>query len=477
VVDNPKTVEKTIVYVDNKAHLMKARWTIIKQLMMYNGFTKPQARKLIRRYDASIRQADQDQIFADFKDPDGSCRIVVATVSLGMGMDLPDVERIVQFGLPPSPNLSDIWQRFRRAMRKREGQGVAYIFVPYWAFDRLGSEDKQPRRQVRPSRRTQQRLQPFVPAVRSGLRAMELVEGENDSDAASVRSDASVVSQDSEAAQAQQEEEAQLTVETVQHQSLFDITHRVKWTKQDLVQREKLSPVFMEWLNSPCFRKPILDYLQEPDDDDLEYKRPVEKDVCCNACNYALHRVIQVPPRDKQKDKPTETSVAGIAATLLSRWCTQRAQDLVPDTARRYDLAGEWWMDEKIQYEVARSFSKAKVRDGRRELRYSTVDEMREEIPGLEHWEYITVRSGGQHLLSFCLDNLDLVYEMHQTQKQARAARKKQPAAPAPVQQPPTPGLPVPTTPGSASKRGPGSDPEDEPSLKRRREGHPAGTL
>jgi len=95
--------------------------------MMYNGFAKPQAPKLIRRYDASILQADQDQIFADFKDPDGSCRIVVATVSLSMGMDLPDVERIVQFGLPPSPNLSDIWQRFRRAMRKREGQGVACI--------------------------------------------------------------------------------------------------------------------------------------------------------------------------------------------------------------------------------------------------------------------------------------------------------------------------------------------------------------
>jgi ATP-dependent helicase YprA (DUF1998 family) len=34
-----------------------------------------------------------------------------------MGMDLPDVERVVQFGLPPAPSLSDIWQRFRRAMR------------------------------------------------------------------------------------------------------------------------------------------------------------------------------------------------------------------------------------------------------------------------------------------------------------------------------------------------------------------------
>ncbi|OIW29415.1 hypothetical protein CONLIGDRAFT_324738 [Coniochaeta ligniaria NRRL 30616] len=112
----------------------------------------------------------------------------------------------------------------------------------------------------------------------------------------------------------------------------------------------------MDWLNSSYSRQPILDYLQEPEDDDLEYKRPVEKGLCCNACNNDLHRVPAVPAREKENDKPTETSVAGVAAKLLSDWCSQRAQDLVSGEARLYDLAGEWWMDENLQYEVARSF-------------------------------------------------------------------------------------------------------------------------
>ncbi|KAK3376190.1 hypothetical protein B0T24DRAFT_618179 [Lasiosphaeria ovina] len=86
----------------------------------------------------------------------------MATVSLGMGMDLPDVIRVVQFGLPRTPSLSDIWQRIRRALRNKEkasrqgfSQGTAYIFVPYWAFSQLGSlekpatKPKAPRRQPR----------------------------------------------------------------------------------------------------------------------------------------------------------------------------------------------------------------------------------------------------------------------------------------------------------------------------------------
>lgn len=37
---------------------------------------------------------------------------------------------------------------------------------------------------------------------------------------------------------------------------------KVKWTKQDISQREKLDPVFMAFMNASCFRKFALEYLQ-----------------------------------------------------------------------------------------------------------------------------------------------------------------------------------------------------------------------
>lgn len=144
--DTTMLVKKTIVYVDNKSQLAAARYTLIRHLMSICGFTKSQARALVKRYDADVRPVDKDLIFSDFSREDGQCRIIVATVSLGMGMDIPDVERVVQFGLPPDGSLTDFWQRARRAMRKKDGQGIAYFFFPYWCFNRLGSAEAVPRR-------------------------------------------------------------------------------------------------------------------------------------------------------------------------------------------------------------------------------------------------------------------------------------------------------------------------------------------
>lgn len=140
------SIPKTIIYVDSKPQLIKARWTLLKHLRDACGFSKLYSRKVIRRYDADVRDADKDLIFSDFANEHTDCRIAFVTVSLGMGMDLPDVVRVVQFGLPPGASLSDSWQRIRRAMRDKrmvgQKQGTAILFVPYWAFDFLGMKGR-----------------------------------------------------------------------------------------------------------------------------------------------------------------------------------------------------------------------------------------------------------------------------------------------------------------------------------------------
>jgi len=198
---------KTIIYFDSKGKLIVARYLLIKELVTKHGFTKERARKIVRRFDADVRAADQDILFDDFAREDGECRIMLATVSLGMGMDLPDVERVVQFGPPPSLGIPDVVQRFRRAMRGREikqrCQGIAYFFVPYWWFDHLGYDEKEKevekakakvakeaakaaaKRAVLPRSRGLR----FAPAVQSRLREMTLADRGSD-DEGSVTSQA-----------------------------------------------------------------------------------------------------------------------------------------------------------------------------------------------------------------------------------------------------------------------------------------------
>ena len=69
-----------------------------------------------------------------------------------------------------------------------------------------------------------------------------------------------------------------LTLEaSVDSQCLFDFGKKVKWTKQDISQREKLDSVFMAFMNASCLCKFALEYLQEDvNNPDLEYRRPLD---------------------------------------------------------------------------------------------------------------------------------------------------------------------------------------------------------
>jgi superfamily II DNA/RNA helicase len=55
-----------------------------------------------------------------------------------MGIDIPDIEAVIQWDIPTSSDIKDLWQRIGRAVRKYGLLGIAALFVPYWMFDRLG---------------------------------------------------------------------------------------------------------------------------------------------------------------------------------------------------------------------------------------------------------------------------------------------------------------------------------------------------
>jgi hypothetical protein len=57
------------------------------------------------RYGAGVRGVDNDIIFNKMRE-ETDCRIILATVSLGMELDLAGIIRVVQFGLPKTASLA-----------------------------------------------------------------------------------------------------------------------------------------------------------------------------------------------------------------------------------------------------------------------------------------------------------------------------------------------------------------------------------
>jgi superfamily II DNA helicase RecQ len=143
--DAPESIDKTIVYIDSKAQLHRARNHLVKYIRNL-GYSTRQASLIIRRYDADTCPDDQKRLYDDFRGPRSECRVILATVSLGMGMDIPDVMRVVQYGQLLSRDLADLWQRFGRTVRDGRQQGKAYFFPPYWYFDLLGTNTAAPKR-------------------------------------------------------------------------------------------------------------------------------------------------------------------------------------------------------------------------------------------------------------------------------------------------------------------------------------------
>ncbi|EAQ90766.1 hypothetical protein CHGG_02701 [Chaetomium globosum CBS 148.51] len=213
------------------------------------------ARKVVRRFDADVRPTDKEIIFKDFTNLDTNCRIIVATVSLGMGMDIPDVRPVIQFGIPPSTSIADIWQRIRRAVRKQpvDGrvQGIAYLFILYWAFDHLGSVEKQkPAARKRPQPRRAQR-QPNAAVVSSRLQLMTLVDDESDNDAGGHASAVTQASQDTIVSESQAPAvPEELTLEaTISSQCLFDFT-----TKGEKPSTGSLAGHALKHISSWCIK-------------------------------------------------------------------------------------------------------------------------------------------------------------------------------------------------------------------------------
>ena len=153
-VPTPEQIPKAIVFVDSRVGVGEAARCLRRLLVHSTSKTSNSARysenrsgidrgdvnTVVEEFTSTVAQHDKDVRYAEFKSASSQIRIMVATTSLGMGVNVPDVERVVVWRFPLGKDLGDVWQRLGRGGRGPGRRSEGFIFLPYWAFDSQGKE-------------------------------------------------------------------------------------------------------------------------------------------------------------------------------------------------------------------------------------------------------------------------------------------------------------------------------------------------
>ena len=120
---SPSEIIKTMVFLDGLSEACNLASTLIELIPKHLYEDEPD---LVAEYTNGLTAKRQSYSMDLFQK--GICRILVCTEACGMGVDVADVERVVQWGITPRVNLSMIMQRMGRAARKSHIQGVGILF-------------------------------------------------------------------------------------------------------------------------------------------------------------------------------------------------------------------------------------------------------------------------------------------------------------------------------------------------------------
>ncbi|KAI0845842.1 hypothetical protein F5Y00DRAFT_161033 [Daldinia vernicosa] len=342
--DAATSIDKAIVFIDNFNRLIGARHYLLN-VAIGLGLSPDEAASLIRAYhDVHTRPNDRKRLFNDFAKEDSRCRIILATVSRGMGMDFRNVKRVVQYGPIASGNLADLIQRFGEAAQDAETQSTAYFFPPYWYLDLLGltkaEAGEAPSRNVTSKAKPAQRNYPkIVGAEDSGT-------------------ESSISTLSSTVASIASGEIALPRVDPTLGQ--FGIINPKTWSEAEENYREKLQseqPDIYGFVNASCFRKYMLQFLQQPEDDNLEGAKTVPTTKCCNACHNELGRLPRLPPKPPTDRAPKKGSVQWFALQEIDAFCDKQAEIIFASLNCRVKVPGGVLMPYKRQWKVANAFT------------------------------------------------------------------------------------------------------------------------
>jgi hypothetical protein len=120
----PWLIPKTLVFIDDRMACCALTTELINKFP--ERLRGREAREIICEYHSTMSAQALERNLLALRE--GICRIMVCTDAVGMGLDVPDIERVVQWRVPQWMTLASWWQRAGRAARDPEYSGVAIIY-------------------------------------------------------------------------------------------------------------------------------------------------------------------------------------------------------------------------------------------------------------------------------------------------------------------------------------------------------------
>jgi hypothetical protein len=318
-------VPKTVIFIDGRSKITAAMlylrlciFNLVKERAVdaEDAATITAVTDIIQEFTARVAIHDRTVRWEKFVRPDSPIRIIIATTVLGTGVNISDIDRVVVWNFPLDRTLSELWQRLGRGGRAPGRMSKAYVFLPYWVFDKLGhNPTKMPvilRSVPRPGRKQSKALGPS--------RLQQSFTPGDVSDAESVGS------------QDESQEHGQADC------SEQSIPGKVTWTVSDISRRATLLEDNPEWsamVNCNCHREAILKHLGE-----IDYSsHRVPAVVCCSACNPLIHPVMaSAPPQPARLVRPKGNTIAGVALQYIEQWARDRVEEVYASVDRRCAL-------------------------------------------------------------------------------------------------------------------------------------------
>jgi len=413
----PEQIPKTIIFIDGRQSVQEAAAYLQRALLAKtstfapgNQYTTDANNKtrcvtnVVQVYTARVQEYDRTIRYEEFKKSSSAIRIMVATTSLGMGVNVPDVGQVVLWKFPITKSLADHWQRLGRGGRGYGRTSKGYIFLPYWAFNTEGvnkPENEQPQLQPdAPQKATRRPYRNRLPADRAIARS-QLANGHTPGDASDTESISS-----------------QISASTQAPAPVNKATTTKFWSKAEMSHRAGLSAVWMEMINGICHRKAFLTYLGE-NKLPLQVKTRVPPDQCCSRCNPALLPTLtQAPDTPQPITQPRSGSRPYIALTLINKWAATQAEALC-GVNRRFPLPPDGYMNKLCRWQLAYIY---KLRPDFWDT--LTFDRLCIKAPLLQTWPYR--EKAGDLLVEQLQDFVQKVDNLYTEMMDARNAKKQQ---------------------------------------------------
>jgi len=125
-----KPVKKTLIYFDSIATLGCMLFHL-RRLLVVAGYPADSVKYVVQGYFSDRTPGAKSRVYRAFLD--GRAMVVCATEAFGMGMDIPDIDWVYNWGIPRS--MSSLIQRFGRGARGKCRTAVCTLILPQYCKD------------------------------------------------------------------------------------------------------------------------------------------------------------------------------------------------------------------------------------------------------------------------------------------------------------------------------------------------------